>query len=623
MRAFARDTLSSTPVVAAALVVLAWPVATLAEPRSVMEDSWPTALYLAVHGHFHWGPDVAYTYGPLGFLRLPISYFAGTTRLALLYVVAMQFALSVSLLYVLRRAFGVWVGIALTLLALCLVPDERAAAAAFIWAVVAVRDDAPGIVRVVFVPAAGSLAALEMLVKFNSGVVILAVAVIVALSSRRRLRDLLVLAGSFVVSFLALWSLAGQRLGDIGSYVSGTKEIVAGYAAALGGGDHRTAAAVIVALLCVAVVFAIARHARSGDGRRLAWTVYPLWAVAAFLFFKEGFVRSDTAHRPVFFGFVLCALLALAWERRVMPRMLLAAGAVTLATAWSYQDSPLTANAPASRLAAAARQLRTVLDPAAGDRAERRLAQRLRDFYRLDPRTLAELGDHPMTIMPWEDAVAYGYGLRWRPLLAIQPTQTYTRWLDDRTARALLSRDGPQRILRSPKRSLDFRNSVWDMPTTMRTILCRYRQLSASSRWQVLARTGDRCGRPTTVAIVRAHWGQRVAVPRPRPDSAMFVRIRGTSPRGLERLQALLYRPDERHIIIDYRAHRLVSGVAADGLVLWVPASADYTAPFALSQPAHTLAVRRGSGPQRGSDLITYQFEQVPVRPRAAPRTAP
>src|SRR5436305_5246498 len=310
-------------------------------PGSILRDAWPSAVGLAPYCTSRWGFDLACSCGPLGCLRLPIACFAGTSRLALIYVGATPLGLSASLLYVLRRAFGVWVGCALTLLALCLVPDERAVAVAFIWAVVALRADAPSVVLRAFPPAVGVLAALELLVKLNSGVAVLAIGVIATLALRGRLRNLLVLAGCFISAFLALWLLAEQRVGDIPTYLFGSKEIVVGYASALGGSDKDTAGAVAAALLAVAVVFAVARRAAGGTGRRLRWAVYPLWAVAAFLLFKEGFVRSDTSHRPIFFAFALCALLALAWERAQMSRMLVAAGALALATAWRFQGAPL------------------------------------------------------------------------------------------------------------------------------------------------------------------------------------------------------------------------------------------------------------------------------------------
>jgi hypothetical protein len=353
------------------------------------------------------------------------------------------------------------------------------------------------------------------------------------------------------------------------------------------------------------------------------WTAYVLWAAVAFVVFKEGFVRSDTNHRPIFFAFALCALLAFAWERRQMARMLVAAGALALAAAWSFQGSDLLVTEPASRLDSVVTQARMVAQPVALRRQSARLGTGLRAHYRLDRQTLAGLRNHSMTITPWDYAVAYAYGLRWQPLFTIQASQAYTTWLDDRTAQRFRSGAGPERILRAPKLTLDRRNIAWDMPAAMRAILCRYTELSANARWEVLARGRDRCGRPTTIATVRARWGEVIAVPPPAPHAAMLVRILGVQPHGLESLRGLLYRPDQRWIMINHHPYRLVPGTAPDGLVLWIPKAADYSGRFSLSQPARTLTVWRDTVTHGSAKDITYRFEQMPIQSLRPARARP
>lgn len=608
---------SSTPALAIALALLAWPVETLAHPGSVYANSWPTALYLAAEQHLHWGRDIDYTYGPLGFLRIPLLYFTTPTLLALLYTAVTQVALSFSLLYVLRRAYGVLVATGLTFLTLCLVTDERAAAVVFIWSVVALRDDGPTIVRRAFPGAVGCVAALELLVKFNAGVVVLAIGVIAILAAgEKRARNLLWLAGTFAVSFLALWLLAHQRLGDIGLYLAGSKEIVSGYSSALGNFDGNAAWSLVVGLLTIAIVFAMARDARTAPMSRMGWGVYPLWAAAAFFFYKEGFVRSDVDHRPIFFGFALCALLALAWDRRQRGRMLLAGSVMVVALFANARQRPELVVAPGPRLDAAISQAQTMIDAGRRERMRSRISAHLRQLYALDPRTISEVRGRRMTVMPWEFAAAYAYRLRWRPLATIQPSSAYTTSLDDHVEDGLTARDGPQRILRSSMLTLDGRNTEWEMPAAMQTILCRYEQLSATARWQVLRRVPDRCGKQRRIVTVVARWGQAVAVPPPAAGAAIIVRIRGVQPRGLESLQTLVYKPAIRRVVVDvHRVYRLVAGTATDGLVLWVPPGDDYTGPFALSQRAHSLSVLRGSGSGKRSGRITYEFDRIPIHP--------
>jgi hypothetical protein len=247
---------------------------------------------------------------------------------------------------------------------------------------------------------------------------------------------------------------------------------------------------------------------------------------------------------------------------------------------------------------------------------ERTARSRLQWIYGLDARAVAELRHRPVTVMPWEFAAAIAYDLRWQPLATIQPSSAYTTQLDDHFEDGVMSAQGPRRILRSNRLTLDSRNTVWDAPIGMQAILCHYRQLSAVPRWQVLSRAGNRCGRWATVATVMARWGQTVSVPPPRPGYAMFVDIRGVEPAGLERWRTLAYKAPPRFAIVNGAlTYRLVPGTAADGLVLWVPRAADYTPPFQFSQAARTLSVRRGDGGQSGSGRLSYEFETVPIHP--------
>jgi hypothetical protein len=54
----------------------------------------------------------------------------------------------------------------------------------------------------------------------------------------------------------------------------------------------------------------------------------------------------------------------------------------------------------------------------------------------------------------------------------------------------------------------------------------------------------------------------------------------------------------------------LVPGTAADGIVLRVPASADYPVPFALDQATNSITVTKEGG---GGDL-RLRFFSLPIR---------
>ena len=60
-------------LLAAALVTLAsWPVTGDMHPRLDLDGAWEIGLRQALHDGLDYGPDVLFTYGPLGFLREPL-----------------------------------------------------------------------------------------------------------------------------------------------------------------------------------------------------------------------------------------------------------------------------------------------------------------------------------------------------------------------------------------------------------------------------------------------------------------------------------------------------------------------------------------------------------------------
>ena len=99
-------------------------------------------------------------------------------------------------------------------------------------------------------------------------------------------------------------------------------------------------------------------------------------------------------------------------------------------------------------------------------------------------------------------------------------------------------------------------------------------------------------------------------VPRPEPGSVVFVRIEGVKAAGVERLQALLFRPDFRYAVLnDEKVVRLVPGTATDGLLLRGPPGLTGHGPFAQAPQARTISIRGV-----GNDL-EYSFFQMPVSP--------
>jgi hypothetical protein len=107
----------------------------------------------------------------------------------------------------------------------------------------------------------------------------------------------------------------------------------------------------------------------------------------------------------------------------------------------------------------------------------------------------------------------------------------------------------------------------------------------------------------------------------PNEHTFVFVRIGGVAVSGLERLEALLYKPAERVVLLNGASHRLIEGAATDGLLLRVPVGVDYTAPFNFAPNSSTVAVGEGGGGTGADQPITFSFyaQSVSSGPRFAP----
>jgi len=282
-------------------------------------------------------------------------------------------------------------------------------------------------------------------------------------------------------------------------------------------------------------------------------------------------------------------------------------------------------------------EVRHSFQPGRIERAAESTRNRLRDWYELDPATLAAIGSETVHVDPVMASAAYAYPeLDWKPLPIFQSYTAYTSALDGLNADLLRSDAAPQRILRNVQRanhsdrlgewidrpfvdgeflpvSVDGRFRWFESPAAMLETFCRYDEISVTERWQVLARTGRTCGTPEPLGTVSARAGEPVTIPvETRPDRFVTVKIDGLEPSLPGRIRDLLYKAPDWYVRLDDTRHRLIPGNAGDGLLLAVPPSADGTGRFSFGEPIETLTVTQGED-GRGSDApLTFTFESVP-----------
>jgi hypothetical protein len=579
-------------IVPLTIAVLSWHAVVL-EPGAGLENSWHAALHMALHEGVTFGNHLVFTYGPLGFLSVPTLWYGDTGIIAVIYALLLRTAIAAAVFAGARRSYGTVVaaivalfvagavGVELEVVAPSLGFETIPFVVFSVWVVDRVADRRR---LLIMMAVAGAVAGIQLLNKVSVGITVTALTIIMALGARGRRRDnLLVSLGALVVALLAFWTVTGQSWGALPEYVRNSEQVVSGYALASlyeepGLGWQYAAGGAAFAFGLVAAVHMTA----DDDSARRRWGIIALWVAFCFVEFKDGFVRHDHIHAAIYFVSLLGGFLALRW-RGVWRLLGFGLTATLFVFALEAENGSLSAAFdPGKRASSAVEQLDEALDPAERNAIIARGRGAIRAAFPIDEGTLSLIRGKTVHIAEYEAAVAWAYGLDWRPLPLFQSNVAYTTTLDEVDANVLSSRYAPQRILRSPVSDLEGTVPAFAQGLTTRTILCRYAELRTRGEvWQVLGLGPNRCRAPVPLGTVRAGWGQSVSVPAPPDDhSFVFVRISGVTMGGLERLTGLLYRPDVREIALDGVHYRLIAGTAPDGLILRAPLGADFTPPF-------------------------------------------
>lgn len=623
----------SSPALGGLIALLTWPIAS-PQPQVGTDPSWVAALYMGLSKGLQFGTEFVFAYGPLGFLEQPALYDSGLWIVALLYRTLICVALAVALLWAARRALPLPLAAA-AVYALLVIGRLEAAAVllTFVVCVAAVSVDPPRQALRLVTYGGGVLAAIELLGKLNFGIGIAGLCLVALLGLPGRRRNVPIFAAVFLASLIALWLIAGQGIDHLPDFASNSLQVLSGYSEAMpvNVSDvdwQRPWAVASIVLLIGAAVLAGWREPRA---RRLA--LVGLAALFGFLVFKQSFVRQGLGNASDFFPLILGAALALSWRLPARlprlpphaPLLALLAPLAVLTIAAFPGPSFLEALKPADHLEYLRQDVQALVSPSKRRKLAEEGAEAMRSRYRLDPASRRWLSGREVAVEPLEIGAAWAYGLDWHPLPVIQGYQAYTPDLDRLNARALEGPDRPTAILRqnpaafegSPHTSIDNRNIGWDPPAAARAMLCDYRAVRTTRRWQVLYPAAERCGRARQIGHLEIETGRPVRVPPPPPGTFVFARIHGLGVGGLEQLRTFLYRARQRTATVNgTRTWRVVPGTAADGLILAAAPGADFPPPFALAPAARTLTLNVAGDPGRHVEIDFYAQEVAPERGR-------
>lgn len=588
-----------TVLLGLAIGLLTWPLRDFGVVEPGNDGSWVIALHQASRNGLNFGTEITWTYGPLGFLTVPVLSYPLQGTLSLLYVALVQAGLAVSLLWASRRSLPLWLAVPVTVAACVAVTttesDDRLSAAVLVGAFVAcvallrrAGDRHHRALAWAFPLLAGALAGMQALVRLNTGLTILILgAVTCALAFpavRARALGLFVAAAG--VSVAVLWAATGQPLDAALPYLSHAGEMLSGHSQALATEESPAweypVMAVALVLLAGAAWVATRRWPQTAR-----WGALGLGAILMFSAFKQGFVRHDESHAPFFFACALGALMAFGWSRRAWWLGAPAAGALILVTLVVSQQIGPGLLPPERSPLRAAQQLRMLL---AYDQVMGPARATVRKQTEVDDRTVNMVDGHTTHVWPSEAALAWAYPeISWRPMPTLQSKIAYTRPLDQLDARMLSSRAAPERILRAPE------DDRFEAPAAGTELFCHYVQMRATEEWQVLGRVADRCGPPRTLARVRARTGESVSIPDAGPNAMVVARFRGMGEDTLGRLETFMFRAPKWRVDLGSSDSDLAPGTVSGPITLRIPPRLDYPGDYARSTDENSLTIRSGS----------------------------
>lgn len=502
------------------------------------------------------GQDGVFTYGPWGFLSAPTGIDLSDLWLAGLFRCGVVALLLLGLHSCLpRQAWRVPVAAVLTLLiGNCSQAGWMLTLALCTWVLHYLASSRRPSVWVL--AGAAALSALTFQIKLSDGVLAIAVVGLLVLVTRTALAWLASVA-SFVTSFVGLWLVAGQSLGDIPGWLRMAIEILGGYGAGMAAESMSWIVWVMVAGTVVATLAVLCAR-RLPVAARVAALGIVLFAT------KSALTRPDGPHLlPGYTGLLIVLVVALGASLPISVRVVAVPLCAVLAMLLMVQLTIL----PSRHLSPGALPI-----DALGAGHTQKVAQTrsdLVDELGISPDLIAELRGHPVSIDPWEISAAWAHDLEWDPLPVFQSYAAYTPRLDQMNAAALLA-DRDHRVLHEIAQYVDG-YPLWESPQYTLALVCNFDVVDSAGEWSVLARGEDRCGAEHSRSTQRLSAGRSVELPA-AIDSLVALRfVPDRRALGDRLLGVTGFQRHLLHAELDGVTYRLAETLAGGPLIVGAP----------------------------------------------------
>jgi hypothetical protein len=573
-----------------------------------------------------WGTHEISAYGPLGFLTVWSWYYPVLAALSFLFLLGFQSVLFALVLERLRRsvpflpalllayAAGT-VAFAIVALQYTGIP-EKILPLYFIACVALVSRARERPVPPWMWFTLGVTFSLFSLIEVGLGVVMFPALVITVLfmtSDRRRAVSLLALG--IVPTFLIGWFATGNGVSNLFSFARGSVSEVSGYTSALAieasgrGGSYWWAA------LCVVIIVAFAIAHCRGMERRAQVGIGLLTLLFTWSVFKEGFVRHDAYHDPVFFASIPLLLAAFLPSKKNWLWIGAGVAGATVIALIVVGSFPSPLGRPDTALDSVGHEIATLVSPSRSAALIHNAQQAMETSLGVPAWMISRIGASTVTNEPWEEGLIWVYGLHFDQLPA--SGTGYTTYTDQADADYLATSDAPRFVVNQLLPS-DQNDPTFDGPSTQVALECHYRQVQSDPQsnpytaWQLLERTRNRCGTPTKITTVSAGLGQWIDVPSAPAGDAIVARFKLPLDLWWHFTDALFKPPNVVASVDDgASSYRFTSDTASD-LHLLVPSqNLQWDQAFA---PSTVMSIAFSVGGQGfGTSGVTATFYEIPM----------
>jgi hypothetical protein len=281
-------------------------------PGADLDASWGGVLLAAARQSWQFGPDIAFTYGPLGHLAVlefDPDVFWWSVGLRAMLGVACGWGY-----HVISRGAGLSAPVSTGLLCLLLTPtfasfDTPWLLPAMLWPFVATSQDRRARQAAIGLAVAVGLVAL---IKFTTFALAMALAALLLVDDAGRRRSPFA-SLTCVLTVAVTWVLCGQSPAHVLAWMRVSAELSSGFAEAMSTGTGPYQVRELLVFGAAATMVLAAPLVRWYTGPT-TWreVVHPALALALVVFmqFKLGFVRQDAHVTAAFFAMPLMAVLA-------------------------------------------------------------------------------------------------------------------------------------------------------------------------------------------------------------------------------------------------------------------------------------------------------------------------